>query len=497
MLHWLLLLVIVLAALSAYLARTERMVRLLALGFAIAGSVIAGFLGITAMLATAQSTSLTAWWRLDEMSGLMITLVAFVYCTAVLVSYRYIGHEYEKKILPLSKVRLYFCLLAIFVLAMFLAVMANNLGILWMGLEATTLATTFLVSLYRKEASIEAAWKYIMLCSVGISLGLLGMLMFFSAAIASGLTPEQAISLSALQAQAHLLDPALVKWAFIFVFIGLGTKVGFVPMHTWLPDAHSKTPSPISAMLSGILLNVAFYAILRFKMITDVAIGSQHWSSTLFLTFGTLSVVVAAFCILQSKNYKRTLAYSSVEHMGLIAFMVGLGPVGFVAALIHMVGHTITKSLLFFGSGEFFLAFNSTHIAMVRDAMRRIPVAGTLFLFGIAGILAIPPSPFFVSELLLIAIGVQQHFIPTMIVVISLTIVAYGMLQSTTLMLYGKETTPNEHILTHSGDHRRWNMSLVVMVIQMVTLVAFGFAVMNPAVIAWITTVATAIQTNL
>ena len=360
----------------------------------------------------------------------LLILVALVYLAATLVSQRYMTLEESRNILSDKDVRRYFALQHLFMLTLIGALLADHVGMLWIALEGPTLATTLLVSLYRKEGAVEAAWKYIVLCSIGISLGLMGILLFVHAAMQGGLSPEEALSLTTLLEHARDLNPETLKWAVVFVFIGLGTKVGFVPMHPWLPDAHSKTPSPISAMLSGVLLNVALVTILRFRPIVDVALGNDTWTSGFFLTFGVISVTFAALIILQSKNYKRTLAYSSIEHMGLIAFFLGLGPLGLVPAVVHMIGHTLAKSLLFFESGEILLAFHTTKTDGVRELLKRLPKTSVMLMLGLLLLLAVPPSPLFFSEVIGLGLGMQSHPVLTVIILLSLTLVAYGMLRS-------------------------------------------------------------------
>ncbi|HJV33111.1 MAG TPA: proton-conducting transporter membrane subunit [Patescibacteria group bacterium] len=465
---------LLLAAASAYAVRSERRVRQASLASAAIGGTVVFGAALSGLLGR-WTPAVDGWWHADAFTWMLVGLIAFVYVAAAAVSYRYVGVERHEGALALPQVRLYFCLLHLFVLTMLAAALADNLGVLWMSLEGTTLATTMLVAMYRKDASIEAAWKYIILCSIGISLGLLGMLMFVhAAALGAGLSPEEALSLSALRAHASFFDPSLVRWAFIFVFIGLGTKVGFVPMHAWLPDAHSKTPSPISAMLSGILLNVAFAAILRFKTVADAALGGGEWTEGLFLAFGLLSAVVAALFLLQQRNYKRMLAYSSVEHMGIMAFAVGLGPVGLAAALVHTVGHTLVKPMLFFGAGEFLLAYKSTHIEDVREARRRLPITSTLFLFGLLLILAVPPSALFSSEFLAIGAGLQVHPWLSLLLLAALSVIALGMLRSVAAMLYGKAATTTE------AAPERFNLTHGVMILQLCAALAFGAFALTP-----------------
>ena len=479
------------AAASAYIARSERQVRVLSFTF---GSLIG--LGVLACALSAllggPVAPVAGWWHADAFTWFMAGLIAFVYVSATIASVRYVGAEHHEGILSLSQVRLYFGLLHLFVLTMFAATFADNLGALWMSLEGTTLATTMLVAMYRKDASVEAAWKYIILCSIGITLGLLGMLMFVhAAAVGAGLSPGEALSLSALRAHASALDATLVRWAFIFVFIGLGTKVGFVPMHAWLPDAHSKTPSPISAMLSGILLTVALGAVLRFKGVADASLGGTTWTNGIFLVFGLVSIVAAALFLLQQRNYKRMLAYSSVEHMGIMAFSIGLGPVGLLTSVIHMIGHAFVKPMLFFGAGEVLLAYKTTHIENVRGVMRRLPITGSLFLAGLLLILAVPPSALFTSEFLMIGVGMRFHPGLTLLALVSLSVIALGMLRSVTSMLYGA----NGEKAAEAPE--RWNLTHGVMLVQLIAAVGIGVWAASPGAFRLLSEIAQSLITTL
>src|SRR3989339_1287497 len=257
----------------------------------------------------------TSWWEVTRFSALMGLLVVWLYACAMVVSFHYLAVEERKGIISPRQVRLYMVSVPVFVLSMLVAIFANNVGVLWVALESTTLSTTLLVSFYGKKSSMEAAWKYIVICSTGIALGLFGILILGYAGAQAGLQEASAFKISLLRGATGSMDQGIVMWAFVFLFIGFGTKIGLVPMHAWLPDAHSKTPAPVSAMLSGVLLNVAFFTLLRFKVITDTTLGSFEWTNQFFLIFGTLSVVLPSIILISQRNYKRMLAYSSVEHM--------------------------------------------------------------------------------------------------------------------------------------------------------------------------------------
>ncbi len=238
----------------------------------------------------------------------------------------------------------------LFLLTMLLVVVCDNLGMMWVAIEGTTLASAFLVGFYEKDTSVEAAWKYLIICSVGIALALFGIVLTYASSIELLGDSSSALEWTTLRSIAPELDPTYLRLAFIFIMVGYGTKVGLAPMHTWLPDAHSQAPSPISAMLSAVLLNCAFYGILRFFIITELCVPG--FATDLMLIFGLLSMAVAAVFIIVAKDSKRLLAYSSIEHMGIMSLGFGLGGfLGIFGALFQMLNHALTKPILFFSWG--------------------------------------------------------------------------------------------------------------------------------------------------
>jgi hydrogenase-4 component F len=456
------------ASACAFFLKKEKQILLSSLVFAFLGSVSVFAISLPVLFGFSEHWN-DGFWLLDGFSALMASLVAFLYLTASIVSFRYIDHEHEEKILSSADLKLYFSLLHIFALCMILTVLANNSLLLWMALEGTTLSSTFLVGLYRKKTSAEAAWKYIIICSTGISLGLLGVLLFGYGTSLGGVEGGGMFTLTSLFRNAHLISPEIVKWAFIFVFIGFGAKLGLVPMHIWLADAHSNAPSPISGLFSGILLNIALYGIIRFRFITDLALGGSDWSNHLFLFFGFISIIVPAFMMLVQKNYKRMLAYSSVEHMGIITFALALSPLGAVAAVIHMIGHTLTKSALFFGAGEILLKYKTTQTEKIQGLMKKAPFTATLFLFGILAIVAIPPSVLFVSEYTIFTAAFALHPILSLCIFLALSIIAYVMLKSTIGMFFSQEDE------SQPQEKEKWNVSHSVMAVQLLLVVGLTF----------------------
>jgi hydrogenase-4 component F len=466
-------LLFVITAVLSLAFKDVKQVRMIALVMGIISSLAAMYF-FAIPLINGQVIEMGNLIRVDRFSAFIGELITLLYLFTVVISHRYIGEEHHEKILNLTQVRMYFVLLPIFAIAMMTVVMADNLGLLWLALETTTLATTPLVAIYKKDGSLEAAWKYIILCSLGISLGLLGVLLISYSGVNSGLDVIGSLSLKGLTLSATKLIPATMQWAFLFTFIGLGTKVGFFPMHTWLPDAHGRTPSPISAMLSGILLNVAFYSLMRIKFITDVALGADQWTNNLFLIFGIMSVVASAFYLYIQHHYKRMLAYSSIEHMGILAISIGLGPLGIIPAIMHMLAHTLSKSLLFFASGEILLHEKTAKIDNVRNLLAKIPVTGTLFIIGMFSLLAAPPFATFSSEILILSSAViTGHLVIFFLLLLALTLVCVSLFRHTfTMFSLDGSITHHDHEVKHQTE--RFNIAHLVMVVQVVLLVAAG-----------------------
>jgi hydrogenase-4 component F len=426
------------------------------------------------------------FWMVDRFAALMIGLIQVVWVGAAVASTRYIGEEHRAGLLSMFKVRGYYALLPAFVLAMLVTVTTNHLGVLWIALEATTLATTPLVALYKKDGAIEAAWKYLLLCSIGISVSLLGLLLLAFAGVGAGLPIDRALSLSDLRAVATRLDPQVVRWAFVFLFVGIGAKVGFVPMHPWLPDAHSRTPSPISAALSGVLLNVALYALIRSRALVDLALGQGRWTSGFFLAFGLISVLFAAFVLIHQQNYKRLLAYSSVEHMGLMSIGLAMGPAGAAASVMHMVGHTLAKSSLFFSAGEILLRTHTTKIAGIRGLWHSSPRTSLAFLVALLGLFGLPTSALFASELTMLMAAAHRSPGAAAAVIVALAIVTIGVLHQVFGMLF---SPPQD--AAHTDDQpESWQATHTVVACELALLFAAGLFFVTTPGYEWAASVA-------
>jgi hydrogenase-4 component F len=266
----------------------------------------------------------------------------------------------------------------------------------------TTLVSAFLVGFHNSRHSVEAAWKYIIICSVGISLALLGIILLYYTVMLNG--SSRTLDWPAINALASSLDPKILKIAFVFIFIGFGTKAGIAPMHNWLPDAHSQSPSPISAMLSGVLLKASLYAVIRVFGVLSRC-GQAQFAQSLFVFFGLLSLGLAAGFILAQKDIKRLLAYSSVEHVGICLLGLGFGPIGCIGALLHMANHAATKSLMFFGAGNVVALYGTNNKNLIRGVMKTLPFTGVALLLGSFALAGSPPFSIFLSELWILNAG--------------------------------------------------------------------------------------------
>jgi hydrogenase-4 component F len=412
-------------------------------------------------------------FRVDALSAFMIAIITFLGAIASLYAVGYIRAELDSA--HLSRVRLFFALFHLFIFTMLVAVTTDNLGVMWIAIEGTTLATVFLVNLHHTRISLEAAYKYLILSSVGIALAFIGTaLMYYAGAAKAG---EIAVNWSALRAAAGSLNSDVMRLAFVFILIGYGTKAGLVPMHTWLPDAHSEAPAPISALMSGVLLNVGLYAMIRFKAVVDVAVGSE-FTAGLLLGVGLLSLLVAAAFLVRQRNYKRMLAYSSVEHIGIICLGLGFGGYwGIFGALLHVINHALSKSLLFIVSGNILVKYHSAEIDEVRGLLCAAPWTGSLFLAGTFALIGLPPFAPFISEFIIFRAGFETHPWAAVTGVILLVVVFGGMLASVNRMLYG--APPSD--LSHGDALRIW---LAPLAVNFALLLVLGLTLPSPFVVA-------------
>ena len=376
----------------------------------------------------------------DSFNVFLVALTSFVSFTTALFSRPYMMNEHHHGKLSIGMLRLYHSMYQMFIFTMLLALLTNNMGILWVAMEAATLTTVLLVSLYRTPASVEAAWKYFILCGVGIAQALFGTILLYFAAekvLGAGGTALLWTHLNAVKGQ---LEPTVLSLAFVFLFIGYGTKVGLVPLHNWLPDAHAEGPTPVSAVLSGLLLNVALYAVVRCKVLVDGALGTR-FASELMMGFGLLSVVVGALFLSRQKDVKRMFAYSSVEHMGLMTFAFGMGgPVATFAGLLHMTVHSLTKSAIFFTVGHAAQKTGTQMMDQIRGLADTNPTIGWGLMLGSLAILGMPPFGVFASEFLILTTAMQQQPWATPILLLALGVAFAAIFSRVQSMVFGETT---------------------------------------------------------
>ncbi|HTT06250.1 MAG TPA: hydrogenase 4 subunit F [Steroidobacteraceae bacterium] len=370
---------------------------------------------------------------IDPFNVFLVTLTAFIGLTTSLFSRPYMRVEIAHGRVTSGRLRLYHSMYQLFMLTMLIALATNNMGLLWVAMEGATLSTVLLVTLYRTPQSLEAGWKYFILCGVGIAQALFGTILLYVAAErvlgAQGVTALLWTHLNAVKSQ---LEPTVLSLAFVFLLVGYGTKVGLAPLHSWLPDAHAEGPTPISAVLSGLLLNVALYAVVRCKVLVE---GSLHSAlpARMLMGFGLLSVVLAAFLLFRQRDIKRLFAYSSIEHMGIAAFGFGLSsPVATFAALLHMTVHSLTKSAIFFAAGHAAQKAGSQLMDDIRGLITLSPTVGWGLMLGALAILGLPPFGVFASEFLLLTTAMREQpwSIPILLIALGVAFAAiFGRVQ--------------------------------------------------------------------
>ena len=339
----------------------------------------------------------------DDLNVVFVVLGTFVGFTTSVFSASYIAHEIDAGKLSPGQLRFYHGMYQALAFAMNLGLLADNIGLMWVAVELATLTTVLMVGIYRTHDALEAAWKYFILGSVGIALALFGTILVYMAAQPAIGEGEKAMVWTVLVAEAAKFNPELLNVAFVFLMLGYGTKVGLAPLHAWLPDAHAEGPTPISAVLSGLLLNVALYALLRFKML--LAANPQTVApGPLMVTLGLVSLIFAGFMLYRRRDIKRLFAYSSIEHMGLITFAFGMGgPLANFAGLLHMTMHSLTKSAIFFAVGQIAQVKGTQRLSEIRGLTQSHPMLGWSLVVGVAAIAGLPPLGIFMSEFLIVS----------------------------------------------------------------------------------------------
>ncbi|TBR12331.1 MAG: hydrogenase 4 subunit F [Candidatus Nitrosotenuis sp.] len=403
----------------------------------------------------------------DAVSAFVILPIAGVGFITSLYSINYIGRQYDTGVLDQKRLVRYYQGFNAFIFTMLLVPLSNNIGIMWVAIEATTLVSVLLIMLYVKESAIEASWKYLIVATVGLSFALFGIILFNYANIGST-SPDDATNWTSLLRNAKSLDPNIIKIAFVFVLVGLGTKAGLAPMHTWLPDAHSEAPTPVSALLSGVLLNCAIYGIIRFHMISSAGMGSG-FSGELLIILGVISMGIAAVSIYFQKDMKRLLAFSSIEHMGIISVAIGFGGfLGIYGGMLHMINHSVAKPLMFFASGTISQKYETKAISKIRGIIKTMPLTGALFLIGGLAIIGLPPFGIFLSEFFVLSSGFDNgQFVAILFMLVFLVVIFAGFIKHLVSMIFG---TPEKEM--KKGELGK--LSIIPMIILGVLTIVLG-----------------------
>src|SRR5450759_868076 len=403
--------------------------------------------------------------RVDDL-GLVFLLLLVVLTLAVSIyTVGWLRQAVEVGNMKAESLRSYFALVHAFVATMVVTVLADNLGVLWIAMEGTTITSAVLIGYHGHQHGLEAAWKYIIVTTIGISFGLFGTVLVSAAAAAHGAVGADAMSWSAIMKVAPKLNPGIVRIGFIFVMVGYGTKAGLAPMHLWLPDAHSQAPTPVSALLSGVLIKCALLGIIRFQTITAAACGPAFPAEVL-LVFGLTSVVVATPVILAQNDLKRLLGYHSVEHVGIVALGLGFGgTVGTYGALLHVVNHGVTKALAFFAAGKAIARYGTRDMRVIRGLLAVAPIGATLLMLAALSLAGVPPFSIFVSELMILRAGIGQgHWVAIAIFLAMVVVIFAGLLHHVGAMAFGEPTE------TATREPEAWSPLLGMMLLAAIMI---------------------------
>jgi hydrogenase-4 component F len=427
-----------------------------------------------AVLSGERLVAFGQWLYVDPLAAIFVALIGVVGLLTGLYSLGYLRHELGTGEISQSGLCVYYGFFNLFLATMLLTVTANNIVMMWVAIEATTLGSAFLVGLYGRRASLEAAWKYVIICTVGVAFALYGTVLVYAEGAALLADPHGAAFWTALVPNAARLDAGVMKLAFVFVLVGFGTKAGLVPMHAWLPDAHSEAPSPVSALLSGVLVKCALFVIIRYAVIVAGATGPA-FPQTLFLVMGALSVVVASLLVFVQSDLKRMLAYSTAENVGLIVLALGIGgPLGIGAALLHTINHSLTKALMFCGSGNVLATYGTRDLKLIKGVAATAPFTGTMLIAGALALCGIPPFGIFVSEFMLVTAGLDAGYGALMVIcllVLTVTLAAF-------LRLVGGSLLGPRPQAMRTGDVGGFELGAMGVLLALV--VVLGVAVPSP-----------------
>lgn len=447
------------------------------LRFCAAGTlVVSALAGVAAwsVFRYGPALSLRGWLLLDALSAYHMVVMSVVFSMSALYGILYFRAEAANWNFTPALARRYGGLWFGAMTAMVLVLVSNNLGVMWVGIEATTLLTAFLICIHTTPGALEAMWKYLLMCSVGVAVAFVGILFIAASTGAAGMHGASTLLWTCLRDGAHALNPMFIKAGFVFLVVGYGTKAGLAPMHNWLPDAHSQAPSPISAVFSGFLLNAALYCILRMLPVVEAATGNTGWGRDILVALGLLSIIVAAVFIIGQKDVKRLLAYSSVEHMGVVALGVGLGGVGSVAALLHMLGHSLGKTMSFLSAGRLGQIYGSHDMQRMGGMLRVSPVWGAGLLLGVLVLIGVAPFAIFLSEFMILKAALDSRlFWIAGIFLTGVSIVFVGILRHVIPMAWGDGEVK-------AGTGRDGFLSWALILIPVTVLLVLGLWIPAP-----------------
>ncbi len=432
------------------------------------------FLVVTVMASGESLNALGLWFHLDALGAVFVALIGVIGLLTGIYSLAYIRHDVEAGNMGNAQVKQYYAFFSLFIFSMLLATLSNNIILMWAAIELTTLSTVFLVGSYNTKLSLEAAWKYVIVCTAGVAFGLYGTVLVYANAASVMADAHQAAFWTSLLPYANQFDGFLIQIAFVFAVIGFGTKAGLFPMHTWLPDAHSEAPSPVSALLSGVLLKCAMLIIIRFYILA-IQVNGPEFPQMLMLIIGIVSVCVAALAVFSQDDLKRKLAYSSCENIGIVALCLGFGgPLGVAAALLHCIAHGFTKALLFCISGNVLMKYGTRDLKKISGILRVAPVTGVLMGIGFLALAGFPPFAMFLSETTAFISGIVEGQIWIVVLFgIALTIVIAAFVRVIASAVMGD--APKTVAKGDVGP-----LALVPEIAMVVVIIWFGVAIPQP-----------------
>jgi hydrogenase-4 component F len=460
--------------LAMLLCRRRRLLNLLDVGSSLGTLGVA--LGLAYRVSSLGPIRAAGVLRADDVTVVFLLLIGLLALATSVTTIGWMDQQLARAEMREERLHYYYALIQGFIATMLVTVLTDNLGVLWIAMEGTTITSALLVGFHGHKQGLEAAWKYIIVTTIGISFGLFGtVLVYGAAAHAQGGVYTGAMNWSSIVTIADRLDPGIVRIGFIFVMVGYGTKAGLAPVHMWLPDAHSQAPTPVSALLSGALIKCALYGILRFHTIARHACGPA-FSEGLLLLFGLVSIVVATPFILVQHDLKRLLGYHSVEHVGIIALGLGFGgKVGTLGALLHVINHGVTKAVAFLIAGDAIGRFGSRDMRKIKGYLGIAPWAATLLLMAAFSLAGMPPFSIFISELLIIRAGIASgHVIAVAVFLLMVVIIFAGLIQHVGQMAFGVADPTADR-----GREARW--PLLGMLLLTTVMVLLGIY-MPPAV---------------